>query len=176
PGHIYFVTPSQVDVQIPWELQGKTPALMKVSVGESQSAVYTVPLANASPAAFLIPDSVNGRLVAAALDTTNRVITSANPARRNQAISLYVNGLGAVNHTPASGDPTPSQQVANTTLTPTVTIGGVNAPVAFSGLSPSSIGLYQINVTVPSQAQAGLQPDVTTINGIDSQPANLPVQ
>lgn len=176
PGHIYFVTPRQVDVQIPWELQGQTSAQMKVSVGESQSAVYTVALANASPAAFQIPDSANGRLVAAALDTNNHVISTANPARRNQTISLYVNGLGAVNHTPASGDPTPSQQFATTAVTPTVTIGGANARVAFSGLSPSSIGLYQINVTVPSQAPAGLQPVVITIDGIDSQPANLPVQ
>ena len=176
PGHIYFVIPGQVDVQIPWELEGQTSAVMKVSVGESQSAVYTVPLAIASPAAFQIPDSVGGRTVAAALDKSNHVITSANPARRNQPISLYVNGLGAVNHTPASGDPTPSQQFATTAANPTVTIGGVNAPVSFSGLSPSSIGLYQINVTVPSQAPLGLQRVVITINGIDSQPANLPVQ
>jgi uncharacterized protein (TIGR03437 family) len=176
PGHVYFVTPGQVDVQIPWELQGQTSAVMKVSVGESQSAVYTVSLVKASPAAFEIQDSVNGRLVAAALDANNQVITTANPAHRNQTISLYVNGLGAVNHTPASGDPTPSQQLTTTAVNPTVTIGGVNAQVGFSGLSPSSIGLYQINVTVPSQAPAGLQPVVITIDGIDSQPANLPVQ
>src|SRR5207237_1009991 len=24
PGHVYFVTPGQVDVQIPWELEGQT--------------------------------------------------------------------------------------------------------------------------------------------------------
>lgn len=176
PGHLYFVAPGQVDVQIPWELQAQTSAGMKVSVGESQSAVYTVPLANASPAAFQISDSAGGRSVAAALDKNNHVITTANPAQRNEKISLYVNGLGAVNHTPASGDPTPSQQLATTAANPTVTIGGVNAPVDFSGLSPSSIGLYQINVTVPAQAPSGLQSVVITINGVDSQPANLPVQ
>jgi minor extracellular serine protease Vpr len=176
PGHIFFVTPGQVDVQIPWELQGQTSAVMKVSVGDSQSAVYSVPLASVSPAAFQIPDSANSQLVAAALDKNNRVITTANPALRNQTISLYVNGLGAVNHTPASGDPTPAQPLAATASTPGVTIGGVKAPVGFSGLSPASIGLYQINVMVPPQARAGLQPVVITINGIDSQPANLPVQ
>ena len=176
PGHIYFVTPSQVDVQIPWELQGVSSASMKVSVDQSQSAVYTVPLAAASPAPFTISNSSGSGQVAAALDQNNHVISSANPAQRSQTISLYVNGLGAVDHTPASGDPTPSQPLPHTSVLAGVSIGGVNAPVSFSGLSPYSVGLYQINVAVPALAPTGLQPVVVAINGIRSKPVNLPVQ
>ncbi|HXI38486.1 MAG TPA: S8 family serine peptidase, partial [Bryobacteraceae bacterium] len=176
PGHIHFVNPDQVNVQIPWELQGQASALMKVSVGGSQSAVYTVPLVSVSPAAFEVPDSSGNRLVIAALDTANRLITTANPARRGQTISLYMNGLGAVDHTPASGDPTPGQPLAQTVAKPHVTIGGVDAAVQFSGLSPSSVSLYQINVTVPAQAPTGRQPIKITINGIDSKASSLPVQ
>jgi uncharacterized protein (TIGR03437 family) len=141
------VSANQVNVQIPWELQGLSSALMKVSVGESQSTVYTVPLASVSPAAFEIPDSSGNRLVIAALDTNNRLISTANPARRGQTISLYVNGLGAVDNTPVSGDPTPGQPLAQTVAKARVTIGGVDAAVQFSGLSPDSVSLYQINVT-----------------------------
>jgi uncharacterized protein (TIGR03437 family) len=149
---------------------------MKVSVGESQSAVYTVPLASVSPAAFEVPDSSGNRLVIAALDTNSRLISTANPARRGQTISLYVNGLGAVDHTPVSGDPTPGQPLEQTVAKPRVTIGGVDAAVQFSGLSPDSVSLYQINVTVPAQAPTGRQPIKITINGIDSKASSLPVQ
>ncbi len=176
PGHIYFVKPNQVDVQIPWEFQGLSSAQMKVSVGGSQSAVYTVPLAAVSPAAFQIPDSSGNRLVIAARDANNKIISTANPAQRGQTISLYVNGLGEVDHTPTSGDPTALQPRAATRVIPQVTIAGLDAPVRFSGLSPLSVSLYQINVTVPAQAAKGLQSVKITIDGIDSKLSNLPVQ
>ena len=87
-----------------------------------------------------------------------------------------MNGLGEVDHTPVSGDPTPSQPLASTRAIPRVTIGGVDAAVRFSGLSPHSVSLYQINVTVPAQAPTGRQPIKITINGIDSKVSSLPVQ
>jgi len=149
---------------------------MKVSLGDSQSAVYTLPLASVSPAAFEAPDSSGNRLVIWARDKNNRIISSANPARRNGTVVLYVNGLGAVDHTPPSGDPAPQQPIANTRVKPKVTIGGIDAPVSLSALLPDTVGLYQIQLTVPAKAPGGRQPVVITINGIDSKAANLPVQ
>ena len=45
-----------------------------------------------------------------------------------------------------------------------------------SGLTPGSIGLYQIDVQVPQNAPTGLQPVLIMQNDVSSQPANLPVQ
>jgi uncharacterized protein (TIGR03437 family) len=81
-----------------------------------------------------------------------------------------------VDHPPASGEATPSQPLASTLVTPAVTIGGVTAQVLFSGLTPDSIGLYQIDVVVPSNAPAGVQPVLVSQNGVTSQPANLPIE
>ncbi len=176
PGHIHFVSPGQVDVQIPWEFQGQSSVKMIVSVGYIASAVYTVPLNTYSPGIFEFSD--NGHLSAAATDANGVVFTQANPARRGQTIVLYVNGLGPVDHQPPSGEPTPlPPPLANTTVLPTVKIGNSAAQVAaFSGLSPGWVGLYQVNVDVPQNAATGLQPIVVSIGGVDSKASVLPVQ
>jgi minor extracellular serine protease Vpr len=170
PGHLHFISPGQINVQIPWELQGQSSVQMKVSIGDISTSLFTLALASTSPGIFVR----NG--LAAALDTNYALIDSSNPAQRGQAVQLYVNGLGAVDNTPVSGEPTSSQTLARTTAQPTVTIGGQTATVLFSGLAPGNVGLYQVNVTVPSGAPTGSQPVVISIGGADSPSATMPVQ
>src|SRR3712207_7861374 len=42
------------------------------------------------------------------------VVGTANPARRDGIVSLYVNGLGQTDNQPASGEPAPTGQLVNT--------------------------------------------------------------
>ena len=45
PGHIHFVSPRQINVQIPWEFQGQSSVQMKVTLyGYLWGNLYTVPL------------------------------------------------------------------------------------------------------------------------------------
>jgi minor extracellular serine protease Vpr len=171
PGHLTYVSPSQVNVQVPWELEGQTSAEVKVTIDYSYGNVVTLPLANFAPAFF---EGAVG--VAAALDGNNQVIGQSNPAVRGQTISLFANGLGPVNNTPASGDPASSTPLSITASTPTVTIGGAAAPVSFSGLAPGFAGLYQINVTVPAAIGAGNQPIVVSIGGQASKASGITVR
>jgi minor extracellular serine protease Vpr len=171
PGHLTYVSPSQVNVQVPWELEGQPSAQIKVTINYSYGNVVTLPLQNFAPAFF---EGTPG--VAAALDANYKVVGAANPAVRGQSIALYANGLGPVTNTPASGDPASSTLLSLTTSTPTVTIGGVPAPVSFSGLAPGFAGLYQINVTVPSTISAGTQPIVVSIGGQSSKASGISVQ
>jgi minor extracellular serine protease Vpr len=172
-GHLHFATPGQVNVQVPWELQGQTSAQMKVTLQDSAGALYTVPLAAYSPGMFEIPAG-NGTF-AAARDENFNVITPANPAKVRHFIQLYCNGLGPVANQPASGDPSPSLPLATTLTTPTVTIGGQPAQVLFSGLTPTAVGLYQLNVTVPNGV-SGNVPVVISIAGFNSKPSAIAVQ
>src|ERR1019366_5505039 len=118
----------------------------------------------------------NGTQLGAIQDSNYNLISQSNPAKRGQAIVIYANGLGPVTNQPLSGDPSPGAPNLATTATPTVTIGGRNAQVLFSGLTPGSVGLYQVNVDVPSDAATGLQPIVVSIGGVDSKASVLPVQ
>lgn len=171
PGRVWYMSPQQINVQVPWELSGWTSANVIVTVDSIQSAAFTLPIAPNLPAMYLYND------LAIAQDAGYHLITSSNPARRGDSIMLYTNGLGLVSNQPASGELTPNKgTLSEAKVQPTVTIGNVNAPVQFSGLTPDSIGLFQINIQVPQNAPTGLQPVVITQNGVSSQSANLPVQ
>lgn len=175
PGRLYFVSPGQINLQVPWELQGLNSAQIKVSIGDISSGLYALPLNEHSPALFEIPDP-GGSVVAAALDAQFRLVTTANPLVRGQSGQLYGNGLGPVTNQPATGEPSPAGPLAETRSTPTVTIGGRPAQVLFSGLTPGSVGLYQINIIPAADTPTGLQPVVVTIGGIASKPVNMAIR
>jgi len=58
---------------------------------------------------------------------------------------------------------------------PTVTVDGQNATVAFSGLTPGGIGLYQINFTIPAGSRVGEVNVVVTQNNVSSNITRLNV-
>jgi uncharacterized protein (TIGR03437 family) len=174
PGRLWYVSPTQINLQIPWEVQalianGVTTARLTVNVGD-WNVPYTLPLSPYLPAMF----EYNG--LAIAQDKNYQLVTAGNPAQRGQYIIIYANGLGAVDNPPPSGEVTPAQPLASALVTPAVTVGGVTAQVLFSGLTPSSIGLYQIDIVVPPGAPTGVQPVIITQNGVSSKTASLPIQ
>lgn len=170
PGHLIYVNPTQVNVQVPWELQGQKLAQVKVTVNYSTSNVVSVPLADSAPAFF---EGLPG--MAAALDAASRPVSAANPVRSGQVVELFANGLGPVTHPPASGEPAPPFPLAETTTVPVVTIGGQLATVAFSGLAPGFSALYQLNVVVPAGLSPGVQPVTITMGLTTSKALGLAV-
>lgn len=165
PARLVFVSSGQINAQVPWEVTGQKLAQVKVIVNGVPGNVVTVPLADAAPAFFENPI---GSGVVAAIDPLNYfspVITVKEPATRGSVVALYANGLGLVGNTPASGEAASLTTLSQTVATPVVNIGGQNAQVLFSGLTPGLPGLYQINVTVPSNIPAGSQPVTLTIGG-----------
>ncbi|MEZ5399643.1 MAG: S8 family serine peptidase [Bryobacteraceae bacterium] len=175
PGRLHFVSDGQINVQLPWELQGINTAQMKVSIDAYSSALFTVRLNDFSPALFEIPDS-SGRQIAAALDGEFRLITTENGSRPNGVVQLYANGLGPVTNTPASGEPSGASPLSACTGTAEVTVGGRPAEVLFCGLAPGFVGLYQLNLRLAADTPSGVQPVALSVNGVAAKVANLPVQ
>jgi len=177
PGRMLYVSPTQINVQAPWELAGQQSVDIKVTVGSSQGQVYrAAQVAAYSPAVYAIPDAGTGQSVAAAEDQAGAVISSLNPSHRGQWFSLYLNGLGAVSNPPAIGFVAQAQPLSNTLATPQVTIGGVAAQVLWSGLTPTESGLYQINLTPDPSTPTGTQPLIVSIGGVSSPAVNISVQ
>jgi minor extracellular serine protease Vpr len=176
PGRLLYVSPGQVNVQVPWELAGQKSVMMKVTVDGAQGKVFTAPVADYSPAVYSFSDRQTGARVAAALDANSEPVGLRNPARRGRTIQVYANGLGPVDNPPPSGEPASAEPLSRTLAEPTVTIGGRRAEVQFSGLTPGTVGLNQINVVVPADAASGLQPLVVTIGGAASPAVEIPIE
>ncbi len=179
-GRLHFVSPGQINVQIPWEFLGKPQAYLKVSIGNISSAVVPIKLSDANPAVFPYFETGTGLRLAAARDSANQLIGSGNPARHTgldqDFTQLYCNGLGPVTNTPASGEQTPDSPLSWGQTKPQVTVGGKEAKVLFWGLSPESVGLYQLNLVLAADTPSGKQPVVVTVNGIQSTPTDIMVQ
>ena len=80
--------------------------------------------------------------------------------RGSDFLVVYCTGLGPVvgangEAGPSDGTGAPLSVVYRTQNVVTATLDGVDAPVVFSGLTPSLVGLYQVNVQVPAGISAG---------------------
>jgi uncharacterized protein (TIGR03437 family) len=179
---IYAITPTQINFQVPWELVGLTQATMTVTVGTTTSSPATVPLAAVAPGLFSTNASGSGQgaiLIAntSFLAAPVGAFGGSRPASRGETISIYCTGLGAVSSQPPSGIPGAASPLSSTAVRPTVTIGGVSATVGFSGLAPGYVGLYQVNVQVPSTTPLGTAITVQlSIGGAISNIVTIAVQ
>ncbi len=176
PGVVSFVSPGQINVQVPWELAGLSQVQLKVSNGEYSSSRLTVALNEVSPAFFEYSDAASGRQLIAALDQNFGLVTGGTAVPRGGVVQLYANGLGPVENQPRTGEAASSTVLAPCKIAAQLTIGGQNATVLFAGLAPGFVGLYQVNATVPMGAPIGIQPVVLTMNGVASKVASLPVR
>ncbi len=103
--------------------------------------------------------------------------SQAIPAKKGDVIAIYGTGPGAFKTAYTDGVAPGAAPLVETRSTPQVFIGGVSAEVKYSGLNPSSPGLWQINVVVPNLAFiTGKVPVSVFIDGVDSNQVAVFVQ
>ena len=172
PGYVEYVSQGQINVFVPWELEGY-PSVNVKEIYQGTTPIYSnvmnVPLSNYTPAFFMyasgsvfIADAIDGNCA-----SSGYIVGTACPAAAGDVVELYANGLGPTTNQPASGDPAPGGSLSNlaqTTTLPVVMIGGQQATVSFAGLAPPYVGLYQVNATVPAGIH-GNQPITIAIGG-----------
>jgi uncharacterized protein (TIGR03437 family) len=161
---LYFVSPTQLNVQVPWELSGSTVRVEVVNNGVVSPAM-TMPLGTAAPGIFVL--RAGSRSVAAVLhNSTGTLVTPEDPARPGEILQLFATGLGAVVPAAVTGAAAASSDPLSTSVvTPKVTVGGVESRVLFSGLAPGFVGLYQINIQLANDTPLGLALPVLVTEG-----------
>ena len=162
PAPLYYVSPSQVNLQIPYETTPGT-AVLVVNNGQT-TASYSFQVASSAPGIFA---DQNGALV------------PFPSGHRGDTLILFITGEGLVTPALSTGaSPSPSTSVANLPapkLPASMTIGGAPATIEFIGIPSGLVGVTQINFQIPQTVPTGVQPVVVTIGGLSSPPVSLTV-
>jgi uncharacterized protein (TIGR03437 family) len=169
PAPLFYVSPGQINAQIPFELDpAKGPYFLTVSANGAPTAPQAIHVTAANPALATYPD---GTLIAQHGDYS--LVTAASPAQPGEYIVMYLVGMGAPSVAVTDGAGSP----AGGTLTnpPVLTIGNIQVTPAFAGLTPTAVGLYQINIQVPPTLTGGNYPVSVMQNGLTSNMTLLPV-
>jgi len=171
---LFYASNGQVNLQLPWGLTG--PVTLTATINGQVSALQTVNLAQVAPGIFTVNSQGTG--AGAILDSNYNLIGATNPAGAGATdILIYCTGLGPVSNTPANGAAASATQLSTVATMPTVTIGGVNAPVLWAGLAPGTVGEYQVNAMVPANAPIGDAVQLIVYeNGVPSNTVTINVQ
>ena len=170
PAPVFFENGTQLNVQIPTELaSGQQYSVIAMANG-ALSLSDTLSLAAADPGVAAYP---NGAVIAQHNDFS--LVTSTSPAHPNEALIMYLVGMGATTSMVPSGTASPSNPADLATLQPTVEVDGQNADILFAGLTPGGVGLYQINFVVPASAKTGNLNVVVAQGSTEANVVTLPV-
>jgi uncharacterized protein (TIGR03437 family) len=180
---LFYVGPSQVNAQVPFELESDRQLQVRIEVNGVSSAPELLQTAAARPGIFTLgpPYGNQGAILIGNSNKLAMPVTAGvpgEPAQVGEIVSIFCTGLGATDPAVASGQPGPSAEpLARVKTLPTVTIGGKPATVSFAGMAPGFAAVYQVNAQVPAGVAAGdAVPVVITQAGASSNTATIAVK
>jgi uncharacterized protein (TIGR03437 family) len=174
PMPIIFVSPTQINAQMPFQAIGDTVVVVHTPGGVSDN--FNLVIQPNAPAVFRsatagpltnLPTILKG--------DTGALVTDSEPVHRGDSLVIYLTGLGQVSPAVQNGLPAPGDPLATALTAPQVLLGDVSLPLMFAGLAPGEVGVYQINVRVPNNAPQGLSVPLTIAQGGAVHTLNLRV-
>lgn len=165
PAPVYYVAAGQINFQIPFEAATGDGTIQVVRNGTNGNLIY-VNILNAQPRFLLL----GGGYVIMTTPAGALTGIASNPATAGDTVVIYVIGLGPASPSVPSGtaSPNPAATVGQTQVCfgqHTAVIQPVCTVAGFAGLTPGLVGLYQVNVTIPSGLPTGNVPIFFTVAG-----------
>jgi uncharacterized protein (TIGR03437 family) len=175
---LYYVSAGQINAQMPYGAPPNQSALVQVISNGTAGNVRSVSVAAVQPHNLIWPASVITGNYATVVNSDGSLSlpTTAGygafpsrPSRPGETVTIYCTGLGQTTPTATEGQAASSTKLMYVPNT-TVTIGSSGALTpAFSGLTPTAVGLYQVNVTLPvSIAINSAATLIVSVNGVAS--------
>ncbi len=159
----YYVSPSQINLQIPYGTPVGT-AQLTLSYPQAGSSTVNVPVSETAPGIF-----TDGQLFT----------VPQNRCGRGETCILFITGQGAVNPVVATGAaPSPNLPVSGLPRplgAVSMTIGDVPAGIVFAGIPYGLTGVTQINFTVAAATPVGTQRVVVKVGPNESSAARIEV-
>ncbi len=176
PAPLYFMSPGQINFQIPYG--ASTSQLSTVQVVSGLTAGECGRSLSVSPVVpRLLPGFISG--YGAIVNGTDNSLTfptgtvvpgfTTHPAKPGDTIVIYAIGFGQTTPPAVEGQAAPSTAPLQSISNVNVIFGGgfngssVTAKPAFAGLTPTLVGLYQVNVVVPANVTVGPQSAVSML-------------
>jgi len=145
PAALLYAGASQINLQVPDSLAGKTSARMVVTVDGQSSAPQTVALAEVAPAIFN----------PGVLNQDNIINSASQPAALGSVIQIFCTGLVS------TGSGVISARLAGLDI----------AKPSYGGPAPGIPGLQQVNLVIPANLPPGaVQVEVCAVTTHQSQP------
>ncbi len=151
PAALFYAGPDQINFEVPSNAPRSGTADVEVLEKATGRVLgdTTVVMESVSPGIFTQKANGSGDGVIANQDAT--LNTSANPAAAGSIVTIYMTGQGYITGMPPDGD-IPNAAL-KTPYTPTVYVGGADfvppENILYSGLAPTLVGVWQINVRIP---------------------------
>jgi len=171
PAPLLYVSGTQINFIVPGNEIGGSVTVRVVRESVTGPEV-TLTLVGAAPALFVV--GTTGYIIAEHADGS--VITAGSPAHAGDIVVVYLTGLGQTQPNPSPGaiPQTAALMVLLDSLT--VSLAGValdSSRIEYAGVTPLSVGLYQINVQLP--AALGTDPEIQVAVGKQSSLAGLKI-
>ena len=148
---LYYVSAGQIDFQLPYEAKIGDGTIQVVRSGTAGNLIYTN-IAARVPRIYVI---------------TNPAGQQITSAKQGDILVIYGVGFGPTSPFVATNTAAPSNPTANVAGTTQVCFGSSNpfqkatcVNAQFDGLTPTFVGLYQVNVQIP-QGTSGTQVPIT---------------
>jgi uncharacterized protein (TIGR03437 family) len=148
---LLFVSPTQLNVQIPSDLAGDRTLQVTTPNGTAEA---TIRIADIAPRLFSQPGTID----ALALHANGSLISSASPARSGESVTVFATGIGR-------GDSSLQVSLRDATLAPTSTVQ-----------TPGLAGVYQISFQVPRWDSTSVCGIWITQNGVTGNRLQMVVQ
>jgi uncharacterized protein (TIGR03437 family) len=175
--YLSYVSPTQLNVQVPLDLPPGPQVILVNSATAGVSSPYTVNVNALQPGIFApVQFVIGGKAYAGALFSDGKTFAlptgavsgiPSKPARPGDTLVIYGVGFGPVTPTVYAGE---IARQATALIAPVrFFFGQAEASVAYAGLAPGSVGLYQFNVVVPNVAANAAVPLSFTLGGASGQ-------
>jgi uncharacterized protein (TIGR03437 family) len=167
PVPLYYVSSTQINFEVPLDAQTGPGTLQVVSNGANGN-IISVTIAKAVPRILQLYGVNGGYGIVVNADNSLAIPATAGvaskPATVGQAIVIYALGFGPTNPATTTGAASPTSPLAEVTDSPLVCFeapdpfnpNGLCVKPIFAGLTPGYVGLYQVNVVVPSGSPTGV--------------------
>ena len=166
PAPLFYVSPTQINVQLPYSLTVGQTATLQVVAGGVKGNLRPITIAANTPRVLMLS---SGYALAFNLSDGSLPLPpsisvppyATHPAKPGDILEIFAVGFGQTSPPAVEGAPATASPLEYAPITTVGFGGGIFSPPSvvvtplFSGLTPTQSGLYQINVTLPTNVPLG---------------------